>query len=101
MGKCTGVNQEMKKKTARLVGVGLVLCVFACGISFGILASMNGFFGLFGDMDSSANPNRNVVPHRMDKPEVYANPDVLEFRTNLPAIFADPYILDYRIMTTD
>lgn len=101
MGKCTGVNQEMKKKTARLVGVGLVLCVFACGISFGILASINGFFGLFGGMDSSANPDQTVVPYRMDKPEVYANPDVLDFRTNLPATFADPYILGYRIITTD
>ena len=88
----------MNKRTTRLIGVSLALCIFACALSFGVLATMNGAFALWGDNDTSVYADPDQQDWRTNDEAVYAEPEQ-GFRFNSPAMDIDPAVLPWRIIT--
>ena len=87
----------MNKRTTRLIGASIAFCLFACAISFGVLATINGF-ALWSGSDTSVYADPDELDHKTNEEAVYADPGQQAFRYNTPSVFADPYILPWRMI---
>ncbi|MFW9919867.1 MAG: hypothetical protein ACFFED_09725 [Candidatus Thorarchaeota archaeon] len=88
----------MNKRMTRLIGASLALCFIACALSFGVLATMNGAFTLWGDNDTSVYADPDQLDYKTNEEAVYADPNQ-GFRFNSPAHDLDPAVLPWRIIT--